>query len=110
MTLYEYIQNYKDDEVTVYDVDYDIEVYFYKETSDDEWDKSMTELSKLLHITEFGKTGVTVDLSMLIENHLDNLEELFIVCETDAIMDDIENVLSGNVSEKWLSDFVKALQ
>ena len=110
MTLYEYLQTYEDFELTVFDEDYDMETYFYKEVSDDAWDNAMVELSKLLTVTSTSARGVCVNLSQLIESKLDKLGNLFTLCDIDDIMDDIENILAGNVSEKWLVDFVNALK
>ena len=108
MTLYEYMQDCKDDEITVFDADYDMETYFYKESSGDEWDKAMTDLAKVLNVVEFSKYGVTVDLSRQIEKNLGKMNDLFNICEIDEIMESMDLILAGNVSEKWLTKFVKA--
>ena len=114
MTLYDYIKQTEDWENTVFDKDYDIEVYFYKNDDDDldSWDKSMEKLSKLLTVDEISKYGVTVNLSELIESKLENLKKanLFIITDIDSIMDCIESVISGNVSEEWMEEFVKTLE
>ena len=110
MTLYDFIKNSRDDEITVFDKDYDMETYFYKDTTSDEWDKAMVELSKLLNVVSYGESGVTVNLSELIERKLDKLDNLFNVCEIDEIMDGMDLILAGNVSERWMTDFVSALQ
>lgn len=110
MTLYEYIQTHDDEEVTIFDKDYDTETYFYKNTSDDEWDTAMVELSKLLEVTSTGNNGVCVNLSDLIERNLDKLGDLFNVLDIDVIMESIDSILAGNVSEKWLKDFVEVLK
>ena len=110
MTLYEYMQDCKDEEITVWDVDYDMETYFYKNTSNDEWDKAMVDLAKVLNVVEFNNHGVTVDLSSQIEKNLDKMTDLFNVCEIDAVMDGIDLILAGYVSEKWLTKFVEALK
>lgn len=113
MTLYDYIKQTKDWEITVFDKDYDIEVYFYKNDDEelDSWDKSMEKLSKLLTIDNISKYGVTVNLAEVIEKHLEDLKkaELFIYCDIDSIMDDIEAIISGNISEKWMERFVNIL-
>lgn len=114
MTLYDYIKQTKDWETTVFDKDYDIEVYFYKNDEDEEldsWDESMEKLSKLLTVDEISKNGVIVNLSELIESKMENLKEaeLFRVVDIDLIMDDIEAIISGNVSEEWMEEFVTAL-
>ena len=114
MTLYDYIKQTEDWENTVFDKDYDIEVYFYKNDDGelDSWDKSMENLSKLLIVDSISKNGVTVNLSELIESKLENLKkaDLFIRTNIDSIMDDIEAIISGNVSEEWMEEFVKTLE
>ena len=110
MTLYEYLENYESDELTVFDADYDMETYFYKEASGDEWDNAMRDLSKLLEVVSTSQYGVYVNLSRLIESKIDKLDDLFNVCEIDDIMGSMDLILAGNVSEKWLIRFVKALK
>ena len=112
--MYDYIKQTEDWETTVFDKDYDIEVYFYKNDEDEEpnsWDESMEKLSKLLTVDEISKNGVIVNLSELIESKMENLKEaeLFRVVDIDLIMDDIEAIISGNVSEEWMEEFVDAL-
>lgn len=115
MTLYDYIKKSKSWENTVWDDDYDVEVYFYKPDDYDNldlWDKSMVELSKLLTISTFNKHGVSVNLSSLIEKHLATLKEREFFGFTytiDEIMDIINPILSGNVSEEWMWAFVSVL-
>jgi len=112
MTLKEYIlQTPKGDEITVWDDTYDIEVYFYNQISD-VWDKAMMDLADMLNVVEIGNGGVVVDLYELIERNIDNpeFERLFIDVDTDAIMDDIESILAGNVSEGWFVKFVNCLR
>ncbi len=110
MKLYEYLQKSNDWENTVFDKDYDLEVYFYKQDdSKDRWDVAMLNLAKLLEVTNVSKYGVTVNLSDLIESKIDKLDKLFKVNEIDAIMYDMDNILAGNVSEKWLEKFVEEL-
>lgn len=113
MKLYDYIKLMPEgEELTVWDKDYDIETYFYGGKPDDKWDKAMSDLSKLLTIEEIRNNGVTVNLSEMIENKLENLDkaDLFIRCDIDSIMDDIDNILAGNVSEDWMEQFVVALK
>lgn len=117
MKLYELLKN-SDGEFIVWDVDYDIEVYFYGTAGDetlgevDAWDKAMTDLSKLLDVKECSGRGVTVNLSELIEKNIKKLDEaqLFIHCDIDAIMDDIMAIFSGNVPEEWMTKFVEVLK
>ena len=110
MTLYDYLQTHDYFELTVQDEDYDTETYFYKEVSDDEWDKAIVELSKMLEVTRANDRVVCVNLSQLIESKLDNLGDLFNVLDVDEIMEDIDSILAGNVSERWLTKFVQALK
>lgn len=112
MTLYEYLKQTTDWEVTVWDKDYDIETYFYKTDDKDRWDKAMDDLAKLLIISRFSKDGLVVNLSEVIEKKLPQLKkaDLFISCKIDPIMDDIDNILAGCVSEGWLEKFVEALR
>lgn len=114
MTLYEHIKQTEDWEVTVYDKDYDIEVYFYKNDDEEEldsWDKSMEKFSKLLIVDNISNHGVTVNMSEFIESKMESLKKakLFIRCDIDSIMDDIEAIISGYVSEEWMEKFVNTL-
>lgn len=113
MKLYDYISLMPDgEELTVWDKDYDMETYFYGGKPEDKWDKAMSDLSKLLTVVEIKNYGVTVNLSEIIENKIDKLDKanLFIECDIDSIMDDIDNILAGNVSEEWMEQFVAALK
>lgn len=112
MTLYEYLNSVPEGaEVTVWDTVYDIETYFYNEEPDDRWSTAVSDLSKLLTVKEIHETGVSVNLSELLEEHIDNLRdaELFIKCDIDAIMYNIDLILAGNVSEDWMEKFVAVL-
>lgn len=111
MTLYEYLEQTTDWEITVWDKDYDIETYFYKTDGKDRWDKAMNDLAKLLTISRFSKDGLVVNLAEVIEKKIPQLKEadLFIVCKIEPIMNDIDNILAGCVSESWLEKFVGAL-
>ena len=112
MKLYDYISLMPDgEELTVWDKDYDMETYFYGGELEDKWDKVMSDLSKLLTVEEIRNNCVTVNLSEIIENKIDKLDKanLFIECDIDSIMDDIDNILAGNVSEEWTEEFITAL-
>ena len=114
MKLYDYIQLRENgDETTVRDKDYIVEIYFYSNSSPtDDWDFAMIELSKLLTITKIFQNGVEVDFSDLIKLKLDNLKQadLFTDYDIDEIMESLESIMSGNVSETWMMDFVNALK
>jgi hypothetical protein len=113
MTLYEYIKSAPDgEEIAVHDQDYDMESYFYNDDVDgDVWQEDMLKLARLLTVIESDGNHVTVNFSNLIVKKLDKLEaaNLFIRCNTNAIMNDIDNILAGYVSEEWLTRFVKVL-
>jgi len=101
----------KGDEITVWDDTYDIEVYFYNQEND-AWDRAMMDLASKLNVVDMHNGGVTVDLYELIERNIPALEAsgLFKICDTDVIMDDIESILAGYVSEDWLCEFVDCLR
>lgn len=112
MKLYEYLDLMPDgEELTVWDKDYDMETYFYGGKPDDIWSKAIYDLSKLLTITEIRTGGVIVNLSEVIENNMDKLEEadLFTDYDIDIIMAEMERDIAGNVSESWMQKFVAAL-
>lgn len=115
MKLSEIIKLYESgSEVGVTDNDYDIEVYFYNNYNDpmDEWDETISKLSNILKVSAICPSGnVSVNLADVIEKKLKQLEDagLFIECDIDSIMDDIESILSGNVSVKWIQKFVDVL-
>lgn len=115
MKLYDYLVTLEEGtELTVWDEDYDIESYFYNdepEDEDDDWQTSILELAKLLDVTEVKERGVIVNLSEVIEKKLNELKEadLFIRCTTNSIMYDMQNILSGYVSEEWFKKFVDVL-
>ena len=114
MTLLEYIKQSSDWEITVFDKNYDVETYFYNDIvkPKDSWDESMKKLAGLLEVTQISKNGITVNLSDLIESKLEAQKKanLWINCDIDSIMYDIDNVLAGNVSEDWMQEFVEALK
>lgn len=112
MTLKDYLNNCEEGtEVTVFDTVYDIESYFYADTSNDERAMIMNDLAQLLTVAEIVKHGVIVNLSDIIEQNIDRIAEaeLFNNCDIAWIMTDIEPILSGNVSEDWLRKFVDCL-
>ena len=114
MKLYDLLEVCEDGcEIVVLDENYDVETYFYSGTGGDLWDEAMLRLAKLLDIVNIKYTlAVEVNLSEIIKNKIEELKkaDLFIECDIDSIMDDIDNILAGNVSEKWLDRFVKVLE
>ena len=107
MTLKEYLLECPEgEEITVWDKDYDIEVYFYGQ-SDDE---AMMDLASKLNIVDIHNDGVTVDFSDLIERNIDNISGLFYYPDIDAIIGDMEAILAGGVSEDWFKEFVSCLR
>ena len=117
MTLYNYIKKYSYciDEFIVWDMDYDLEIYFHSNILNpkDSWDKSMGILAKKLTVKDVkgGMGGVVVNLSQLIERNINKpvMAQLFNTVNIDAIMYDIPNVIAGYVGEKWLETFVNSL-
>lgn len=111
MTLLDYIKTTPEgDEITVWDKDYDMEVYFYNQEYD-AWEQSMMDLASKLDVINTTNGGVVVNLSELIERNIDALSasDLFYDTDIDSIMDDMESILAGNVSEDWLNKFVDCL-
>lgn len=113
MKLYEYLSLMPQDaELTVWDKDYDVEVYFYGGKPSYEWSKLLLDLSKLLTITEIRSSGIIVNLSEVIEEHISKLKKvsLFTDYDIDIIMEEMEYTIAGHVSENWMQKFVSALQ
>ena len=111
MTLKDYLlQTSEGDEITVWDKDYDIEVYFYNQTGD-AWDNAMMDFADKLEVVNVSNGGVTVNMYDVIEDNIEALEasDLFLNPTVDDIMDDMENILAGYVSEDWLVKFVSCL-
>lgn len=114
MKLYDLMQVCEEGtEITVTDKDYYMECYFYSGTGGDDWDDSLLELAKLLDIIEIKYNfAVVTNMSELIENNINALEksDLFKECDVDSIMEDMDNILAGYVSERWMQNFVKVLK
>lgn len=112
MTLKEYIMETPEgEEITVWDNDYDIEVYFYNQ-NDDAWDNAMMKLASKLNVVEVTNDGVVVDMYDLIDKNIGNIEKagLFNDVDTDLVMDYMDSILAGNVSERWITEFVNCLK
>lgn len=112
MTLCSYMRLVKDgEEITVLDSEYKTETYFYGGKPSDKWDEEVEKLSKKLTVKEIRKNGIVVNLSKVIERSLNEIQktDLFNQNDLDSIMDSMESILSGGVSEHWLEDFVKCL-
>lgn len=119
MNLLEYMQEHKEEEITVFDKDYDIETYFYGEgfnNTKDDWDKAIDKIAECLEVAEEvankNRPCVVVNLSEVLEERLKSgvMDDLFNTRNIDAVMCDIESIFSGNVSEEWLTDFAEAFQ
>lgn len=112
MKLYELlVKQDKGNELTVWDKEFDTEVYFYNDDYD-EWDKAMLQLARLLDVKDISENGVTVNLWDVIEKHIDliNQSDLFTKqVNVYTVMEEIDSILSGNVSEDWLVKFVEIL-
>lgn len=113
MKLSEYLNIMPEgEEVTVWDEEYDVETYFYANIPNFKWNDIMNSLAELITIKEIRDFGVVVNLSEVINNKISNLKrsDLFRICNIDYIMEDINGILAGNVSEEWLENFVAALR
>lgn len=114
MTLYEYLKSRPSSaEVTVYDKDYDTEVYFYNDIPDDKWDMTMEDLSKLVLVTKIIMDDVVeCDFTGLIEQKLDDIKDtnLFTNNTVNGIMGCLHRIISGDVSDVWLQKFVEVLK
>lgn len=116
MTLYDYISitHTGGGEFTIWDKDYDIETYFYKDIirPDNKWDKAMAKIAHKIEVVDNDYLNVTTNLSEVIEKNVKGnvmFSKLFIENTTEAIMDAIEAIFSGYVSEQWLTDFANSL-
>lgn len=125
MTLYEYIlddyaHTYNIKEYTVWDKDYDMESYFYGDMlePDTVWDRAMQDIAHTVEVVETakldnGRTAIVTNFSQVIGNSIEaiNKAELFTFdVDIDDVMDRIMPILSGNVSERWMSDFSQCLR
>lgn len=106
MKLYDYLSLMPEgNELTVWDKDYDIEIYFYSDKPDDRWGKSMWKLTEILDIVQINENGVIVNLADVIKRNIDKFSELFESSDIDDIMEDTPNIFTGNVSEDWMEKF-----
>ena len=112
MTLAEYIIASNEDEITVTDEHYDMETYFYPFDSYDRWNRLMQKFSEMLTVKEINHGTVVVNISEVINNKMESLKQadLFMRCSLDVVMSSIEEILAGNVSEKWFEKFVNAME
>ena len=112
MTLAEYIITSNEDEITVTDEHYDMETYFYPFDSYDRWNRLMQRFSEMLTVKEINHGTVVVNISEVINNKMESLKQadLFMRCNFDVVMSSIEEILAGNVSEKWFEKFINAME
>lgn len=120
MNLLEYMQQHEEEEITVLDDVYDMETYFdfSDKDSKDDWDKAMDKIAEHLEIVEemtdrepHENPCVVVNMTEVMEKALESglMDDLFISKNIDDVMCDMQNILAGYVSEKWLVDFADAL-
>lgn len=130
MNLLEYMQEHKEEEITVFDKDYDMETYFEYSADDSKnnWDKAIDKIAEHLEVVEevadenrpYGDNPcVVVNMTEVMERSLESgvMDDLFISKNIGAVMSDMHNILSwirkkgngGYVSEEWIMDFVDAL-
>lgn len=120
MNLLEFMKQCEEgEEIIVFDKDYEIEIYFYggKYTDKvDNWEKSMNKIAECLtvieELTDRDRLTVVVNLSEILEKSLESgtMDELFYSKNIDVVMSEMDIILAGNVSEKWLADFAESLQ
>lgn len=120
MNLLEFMKQCEEgEEIIVFDKDYDIEIYFYGEKYTDKvanWEKSMNKIAECLtvieELTDRYRLTVVVNLSEILEKSLESgtMDELFYSKNIDVVMSEMDIILAGNVSEKWLADFAESLQ
>lgn len=115
MTLYEFMLTHQDIyELTVWDKDYDMEIYFYPDciNSSVKWDKAMCEIAKKLTVIDESKDEcITVNLSEVVERSLNGeLRNLFCYNDIDCIMMEMGGIFAGYATEKWMVDFARSLK
>lgn len=123
MTLYEFMKTYDGWELTCWDKEIDVEFYFYNddeaEAQNDVFDNAMLRLSKLLEVVEVVegepgmREGVVVDMYGLIDKHLAAMKAAHIIgkhADTADVVEDMEMILAGNLTEEDFDEFVSALE
>lgn len=112
MTLYDYLITTIDGgETSVHDIDYDIGIYFYN-SCNDKWDEAVMNIAKLLNVIKIHNDSVEVDLSKVIEKNIEKINSAGLFSDdvtTDDIIDDIEKIFAGYVSEGWFLKFADTL-
>lgn len=112
MKLSEYLEKCEDGlEVTVWDKEYDTEVYFYAQV-DDDWDKAVRKFASALEVVEIRERGIVVNMGDVIESRLEKINDAALFNydqDADDIMEQIDTILAGNVSEKWMKKFADVL-
>lgn len=112
MTLYDYLKLMETgDELTVFDTDYDIEVYFFNQC-EDFWDEQIMKFAQVLEVKKILNHGVEVNFTEVINKNLDEIKKagLFNYTDEESIVCCLDSVLAGNVSEEWMYQFVKILK
>lgn len=120
MKLNEFLDVFScDNEITVIDDTYDVEMYFYGGHPDytDKFEVSTYKLANLLDVVKIDVTYdkqilVTVNLYELITEHAKELEksELFRRSDIESIMDSMHAIISGYVDDEWMGKFVAILE
>lgn len=122
MNLLEYLKQHENEEVAVFDKDYDMETYFEYSDKDskDNWNRAMDRIAEHLEVTEEMDENkrvyeevpcVIVNMMEVMEQSIETgvMDDLFISKNIGAVMNDMPNILAGYVSEEWLMDFADAL-
>lgn len=112
MTLFDYLQLTNGQEITVNDKHYYMEFYVDNAETTDDWGKAILDICKCIEVVKICENdAVETNFSDVIEANIDALDkaDLFINCDVDAIMDDIDNIMAGYVSENWMRSFADVL-
>lgn len=115
MTLKEYILTCDENaEITVEDKTTGYSCgYFYNDDfdSDDEWFKQIDRLAQKLTVQDTGDCWCKVSMFELVDAHKDAIREreLFYRPTPISWMQCMHSIISGNVSESWLKEFVDLL-
>ena len=109
-TLYDYLLHCEsDEEITVWDTDWDMETYFYTPLNEeDDFHKAMKIVSQCVDVCEIRKNGVEVNFYDVIKKSRNALIAGGFYRENqdaDDMMEDVDKILAGNLSEedtlKW---------
>lgn len=102
-------------ELTIWDQDVFTEFYMYPESEvneKDSWEKSMELIAKSLEVIKGTHEGITCNVRDVIAKakafgFLDGICKKS--AEAEDIVEDMNAIMAGNVSEEWMAKFAEAL-